>query len=148
MAAFGSAICLTSYGSTLWKRYLLPVCEEQRLEHDRDIFAHDSAALISLDVGLQALHGAPAHATLLAAWNDPSRVAVHEMPEVPSRDQVDHIDKGVAHAHTRLEVHGQIEKVVQNLKALIVKKLQKHLSGVIVRQIPQHQSCPRNSIVW
>jgi hypothetical protein len=60
--------------------------------------------------------------------------------EFSSVDRVDKVDKGVAKSTSIVLVKWIIEEVVM-IKLVAVNRLEKHINGVLVRNVANHNGC-------
>merc|ERR1712224_592958 len=109
---------------------------------------HDRAVTVALDVGCQALVWlTPGHkARHIGLFRvRPARETLKMCPEPRCLHRVLHIDEGIPESDPRVEVNGQIGKIVKASETLRVNQVHEHLSCVPQGQVPEHHG---GALAW
>mmetsp|Transcript_173430 Transcript_173430/g.556306 ORF Transcript_173430/g.556306 Transcript_173430/m.556306 type:complete len:379 (+) Transcript_173430:848-1984(+) len=103
---------------------------------------HHGAVQIPAHMRIQALvWPGPANPADLPARQHPIAEAVEVLPEALHNARGNQVDEGIAQASAGVEVHGQVQEVVEAPETFAIEHLQDHGAAVVVGHIPQHDRC-------
>ena len=115
------------------------VFEDDRFVGVWDALVHYRAIPITLHMSLETLmRTTPSHLTNLGSWQGPGWKPIKNLPSTIHRCTVHKVHKGVTQIGISAKIARKVNKVIQAHKAMLVQHTQKHLTGIVVWQVAQH----------
>jgi len=117
--------------------------KEHRLPVVRQRMMHDWAVLVALKMLCKTLcWTAPCHSANLFAGYFPIGEALEDLEALLRIENGAKVDERIAQASLRLEVDGQVRKVICACETHRVHQLQQHVPGVVVGHVTDHHCRP------